>query len=614
MYSPKRLRIALLASVLLSSLFFSGCGGGGGDGDDNTTNHTPQAIDQNITTDEDTAKAITLTGTDEDNDTLTFTITTNPEHGTLVTAVASTLGSSGSAVYTYTPSAGYHGTDSFAFKVNDGFADSDEGHVVITVSPVDDPPILATSSGSVAENATTGTVIGTVTIIDSGDSPIASMTLTGTGSGNFTVDANGQITVARGALLDYETTSEYRLEVYATSAAGVSSSVDVTIDVIDYLAPAQISRILAENGGIEDFFGQTVALDGEYMVVGAPNKSAAYIYRIGTDGNATLLASYHYSGSKRYGAAVAISGDYIAVGAPRMLLGEEDVPTYGRVYVYRRYADDNITLIAQLKANVSIPDGCSNDMFGNRLVMEGSYIVASGYVEPDGDMIQGYVSVFRRVTDANITRIATLNPPETNGHDHFGFSLALDGHHLAIGAHGMGKAYLYDIVSDTGISPLDQFYPSETISSDYFGRAVAIRGNYLVGTSTDVNNRAGAAYLFEIDADGRVHEKTTLVGSDIKNHDAFGASVSMDGARMVIGASKVSVEGKRLAGAAYVFTIDSEGAVTEKAKFNENQPSESAYFGEATAFSGERIAIGGKGDVNATNERVGSVCLFDLEP
>jgi hypothetical protein len=81
----------LIAGLIVT---LSGCGGGG-----TTTNHAPEATDQNITTNEDTTKTITLTGTDEDNDTLTFTITTNPEHGTLTAAAALAFGS-GSAAYT----------------------------------------------------------------------------------------------------------------------------------------------------------------------------------------------------------------------------------------------------------------------------------------------------------------------------------------------------------------------------------------------------------------------------------------------------------------------------------------------------------------------------------
>jgi hypothetical protein len=97
------------------------------------TNHAPVADAQSISTAEDTAKAITLTGSDADGDSLTYSVVAGPAHGTL----------SGSApALTYTPAANYNGSDSFTFKVNDGTVDSTIATVSITVTAVNNAPII----------------------------------------------------------------------------------------------------------------------------------------------------------------------------------------------------------------------------------------------------------------------------------------------------------------------------------------------------------------------------------------------------------------------------------------------------------------------------------------
>ena len=92
-------------------------------------------------------------------------------------------------------------------------------------------PTLAASTGTVAENSAAGTSVGTVTVSDTGDSAITAITLSGTGNENFSVSTAGAITVASGASLDYESTTNYALKAKATNDAGDSAEVDVTITV-----------------------------------------------------------------------------------------------------------------------------------------------------------------------------------------------------------------------------------------------------------------------------------------------------------------------------------------------------------------------------------------------
>ncbi|HTH56848.1 MAG TPA: Ig-like domain-containing protein [Cyclobacteriaceae bacterium] len=106
-------------------------------------NIAPVANNQTVTTTEDTAVGIVVNGSDVDGDPLTYSYT-QPAHGT-VTGTGTNL--------TYTPVADFNGNDSFTFKANDGTFDSNIATVSITVTAVNDAPIAADQSVSLAENS-----------------------------------------------------------------------------------------------------------------------------------------------------------------------------------------------------------------------------------------------------------------------------------------------------------------------------------------------------------------------------------------------------------------------------------------------------------------------------
>ncbi len=131
----------------------------------NAVNDIPDAVSQNVTTDEDTALLITLAGTDIESSALTFTIVAPPTNGTL----------SGSAPnLTYTPALNYNGVDSFTFKVNDGSIDSAFASVSISVTAVNDAPVFSVNpvvlvAGSENTAYLGQTLAGRASDVDAGD-------------------------------------------------------------------------------------------------------------------------------------------------------------------------------------------------------------------------------------------------------------------------------------------------------------------------------------------------------------------------------------------------------------------------------------------------------------
>ncbi|MEW7009971.1 cadherin domain-containing protein, partial [Lentilitoribacter sp. EG35] len=122
-------------------------------------------------------------------------------------------------------------------------ATSDDGSTsnetfTIGVNDVNETSITAISDtdgsgNSVAENASTGSVVGVTAFASDADaSDHVSYSLSSNPGGFFAIDANtGVVTVASG--LDYETDTSHTIEVTATSDDGTISTQSFTIDVSD---------------------------------------------------------------------------------------------------------------------------------------------------------------------------------------------------------------------------------------------------------------------------------------------------------------------------------------------------------------------------------------------
>jgi Bacterial Ig domain/von Willebrand factor type D domain/Bacterial pre-peptidase C-terminal domain len=97
-------------------------------------NLPPTANPQQLTLAEDTSAPLTLTGSDPQGNPLTFSIVAAPAHGTLSGTPPALL---------YTPTQDYFGPDAFQFIANDGVLNSAPATVAITVTAVNQPPVLS---------------------------------------------------------------------------------------------------------------------------------------------------------------------------------------------------------------------------------------------------------------------------------------------------------------------------------------------------------------------------------------------------------------------------------------------------------------------------------------
>ena len=103
------------------------------------------------------------------------------------------------------------------------------------------PPVFSdgdSTTRSVAENSAAGTNVGDAVTATDADGDALTYSLSG--SSAFTIDSgSGQIAVASGATLDYETTSSYSVTVTANDGKGDTEAIAVTINVTDVGPPAK---------------------------------------------------------------------------------------------------------------------------------------------------------------------------------------------------------------------------------------------------------------------------------------------------------------------------------------------------------------------------------------
>ena len=145
-------------------------------------NSSPEVDNIEVATDEDTPIVIILTGTDVDGDELTYEIVDAPTNGVYADGV-------------YTPAENYFGDDHFTYVANDETVDSESAGVSITITTVDDFPVVSDIPGeSILEDSTFATFdLDDYLIEVDGDATIWSY------SGNVeltvTIDENSIVTI-----------------------------------------------------------------------------------------------------------------------------------------------------------------------------------------------------------------------------------------------------------------------------------------------------------------------------------------------------------------------------------------------------------------------------------
>ncbi len=275
----------------------------------------------------------------------------------------------------------------------------------------------------------------------------------------------------------------------AASVAGKAAAGAAYVFVRSGTVWSQQAKLTAADAGADDSFGESVAIDGDTVVVGAPyadvlgdgDRGAAYVYvRSGmTWSQQQKLAPSDGAGGDHAGQSVALSGNTALFGAPFADVAGKS--SAGAAYVYQRSG-----MTWSLQQKLSASDGASTDGFGGAVALAtDTALVGADQADVGGKLDAGAAYVFQR-SGMMWTEQQKLVPSSAIAAEAFGIAVALASatHTALIGADGSpagGAAYVFGRSGTMWTQ--QQVLSSPLVGADgNFGRGVGIDGDLaLVG-------------------------------------------------------------------------------------------------------------------------------------
>ncbi|HEV7783663.1 MAG TPA: hypothetical protein VGO58_20480 [Chitinophagaceae bacterium] len=338
---------------------------------------------------------------------------------------------------------------------------------------------------------------------------------------------------------------------------GISSQGSAAIYEFDGTKWVYKQKLLDPAGAIGDQLGYSVAISGNFAIVGAPYDD------VGADNAQGSACVFRYNGTSwvfqqkitdatgaaddHFGITVSISGTHLIIGTPDDDAGVNADEGSASVYNYNGTS-------WVLKSKLLSPTGEAGDSFGQGVAVSGSLLAIGAPYDDDGGTNSGSVSYYRYNGSSWIfirTQIIFVAGAL------MGYSLAMSGDLIMIGAPGYdpgssankGTAYIY-IYDGSDWSLLDNVSDSEGLTGDYFGISVAISDDLAMAGSywDDVgsNNNQGSAVLFR--RIGNVWRRIIKISDPSgESSDTFGYSTAIDAGskRFLVGAPQSSGNGQR---------------------------------------------------------------------
>src|SRR5439155_5772831 len=179
------------------------------------------------------------------------------------------------------------------------------------------------------------------------------------------------------------------------------------------------------------------------------------------------------------------------------------------------------------------PSPTPADAFGWSVAMSGTRLVVGARGDDAGDTDAGSAYVYDLAGATPATPLVTLTNPTPGFSDHFGYSVAISGTRIVVGAPeadagvmDAGRAHVFDLASATPTLPVLTITNPFPGAFDYFGQSVAISGTRIVagapGKKLGTNDSAGRAYVYDLAAGSPGLPLLTLSNRAPAQYDNFG--------------------------------------------------------------------------------------------
>lgn len=409
----------------------------------------------------------------------------------------------------------------------------------------------------------------------------------------------------------------------------------------------QVKKLIASDRAIDDQFGFSVAINGNLVVVGAPQEDhdavggnellsagAAYVFSkdqgsANNWGQVKKLVASNRSAGNRFGRSVAILNSDIVIGGESAYIFKKD---QGGTSNWGQFA-------------ILTPSG-GEIGFGNAVAIASNTIVIGSASAGTG---AAYVYGKDQGGTDNWGLVKKLEASDKTIGDNFGSAVSISSNYIVVSAHmedddangtnslsNAGSAYMFskDQGGSNNWGQIKKIVSSDRAEEDYFGWTAVLNGTtvFVAAVQEDENENglatmslAGSAYSFSKDQGGTDNWGQTqkLVSTELPVNAQFGYSVSIDGDYAVVG-TKLELRGISStespminAGAAYVYK-KINGVWTELKKLVASDRTAGDLFGHAVTISGSTIVVSALGethDVSGLNYKLnaGSAYIFQKD-
>jgi hypothetical protein len=370
------------------------------------------------------------------------------------------------------------------------------------------------------------------------------------------------------------------------------------------------------------FFGDSVGISGSWVVVGAPfddtggiDLGRAYVFDLSGARPTVPVHTLNNPGTgvgHEFGESVAISGTRVVVYAPTA----DHATGVGSAYVYDlAQATPRVPVAILRKPTRSLPNYTP-------VAISGTRVVIGDPEDETGGTRNGSVHVYDLALPAPGTPVATVRPPplppslEPPG---FGAALAISGSLLVVGARNAsdGPAFRWGIVYVFDLSSAFFSIPVATLANPdpewgrRFGGSVAIDGWRVVVGTWGDRGAVGRAYAYDLEGPKGIEPVAMVPNPDPYDLDYFGGAVAVSGNRLVVAASGDDNSG-RDAGNAYVYDFGPTISTVPKAMIQAAGTAAGSSYGAAVALTGSVLAVGAPDESLGLRPRVGRVYLHHL--
>ena len=417
-------------------------------------------------------------------------------------------------------------------------------------------------------------------------------------------------------------------------------------------------KVIATDPSLASWYGYDVSIQGDFAVVGAKNtqiesNAMGSVYILKKDSNGIWEEHQKLLAPDRrqfdgFGHSVAISGDYIVVGA----LGQDYnvsnnnfISAAGAAYIFSRDSNDNWLFQQKIIAS----DRTEIAYFGYSVdLSEDTIVIGAGRDDYDinGDNFideAGAAYFFEKDVNGVWNEVVKVTAPIRNTDDRFGYAVSVLGDYATVGAYNededenetdtvvnAGAVYVFKRDANEDWNFQQKLVPSvRPDNNEYLGWSLDMDGDFIVAgaiAADEPNSSNGSVYIFKRDANDTWDQVDKLIAQDGVQGENFGYDVAIQDDHILVGAYQdylITNGAQNIHGSIYFYlkdtTVDT-WSFQQKILASNWQNPDLNNFGISVDLDGNDAIVGNwksnevNPDTNETFNEAGAAFILEFDP